>query len=246
MTARTTHSNFVHWSPHPCRLRPVNPTTSHNNKNNNDGGLHAFVYAADGIEPIMVTRAKYFAPLPLCWAKKDYGQLTSHFHFLLHVVFSFSSNCLFVYTAQDSCACSVSSSPFLVNFKHHWNMNYSVLSCFQLIHLDANILETMPRLVLPLWKCQLSLRTRHCCSLPLLVCVCEAAVCVCRLCVNWNCLWLAYEDLLYLGQSSSLMQLSRPSLLPPVAESRVGWQQLQWVASVCNVPHLIVVTVMML
>ena len=40
--------------------------------------------------------------------------------------------------------------------------------------------------VLPLWKRQLSLWTRHCCSLPLLVCVCEAAVCLCGLCVNWT------------------------------------------------------------
>ena len=26
-----------------------------------------------------------------------------------------------------------------------WNMNFSVLSCFQWIRIDANILETMPR-----------------------------------------------------------------------------------------------------
>ena len=26
-----------------------------------------------------------------------------------------------------------------------WNMNYSVLSCFQWIRVDANILETRPR-----------------------------------------------------------------------------------------------------
>ena len=39
-------------------------------------------------------------------------------------------------------------SLFLVNFKRHleaWNMNYSVLSRFQWIRLDANILEAMLR-----------------------------------------------------------------------------------------------------
>ena len=48
--------------------------TSRNN--NNNSGLHACVCAAEDIEPIRVTRAKYYAPLP----KKDYGQPTSHFH----------------------------------------------------------------------------------------------------------------------------------------------------------------------
>ena len=46
------------------------------------------------------------------------------------------------------------------------------------------------------------------------------------------------------------MRLSRPSLFPhqrekkkaaAVAESQVRWQQLQWVASVYNMPHLIVI-----
>ena len=52
-------------SAHPSTssLRALNPTTSHNN--NNNGGLHACVHAAEDIEPIMVTRAKYSAPLPL-------------------------------------------------------------------------------------------------------------------------------------------------------------------------------------
>ena len=53
--------------------RPLNPATSHNN-NNNNGGLNACVHAAEDIEPIRVSRAKYYAPLPLHWAKKDYGQ----------------------------------------------------------------------------------------------------------------------------------------------------------------------------
>ena len=36
---------------------------------------YACVFAAEDIEPISVTMAKYYAPLPLRWAKKDYGQL---------------------------------------------------------------------------------------------------------------------------------------------------------------------------
>ena len=77
-------------SPHPSTSshRPLNPATSHNN--NNNGGLHACVRAAEDIQPIKVTRIKYSAPLPLCWVKKDYGQPTSHFR-LLFVVFSSSS-----------------------------------------------------------------------------------------------------------------------------------------------------------
>ena len=43
---------------------------------------------------------------------------TSNFPLLLLVV-GFSFYCLFVYSAQALCTCSVSSSPFLVNFKHH-------------------------------------------------------------------------------------------------------------------------------
>ena len=98
-------------SPHPstCNLRPLNPAPSHNNNNNNNGGLYACVCAAEDVEPIRVTRAKYYAPLPLCWAKKDYGQPTSHFCLLLWWSISPSTVSL----------CSISSSPFLVNFKHH-------------------------------------------------------------------------------------------------------------------------------
>ena len=94
-------------------LRPLNPATSHNNNNNNNGGLHACVRAAEDIEPI---RAKYSAALSLRWAKKDYGRPTSNFRRLL-VVFGFSFYCLFVYSMQASCACSVSSSLSLVKFK---------------------------------------------------------------------------------------------------------------------------------
>ena len=61
-------------------LRPLNPATSHNN-NNNNGGLRACVHAAEDIEPIRVTRVKYYAPLPLRWAKQDYGQPHTPHHF---------------------------------------------------------------------------------------------------------------------------------------------------------------------
>ena len=42
----------------------------------------------------LVTRTTYYTPLPLPWAKKDYGQLTWHFHLLL-VVLVFSFFCLY-------------------------------------------------------------------------------------------------------------------------------------------------------
>ena len=109
-------------SPRPSTssLRPLNPATSRNNNNNsnNSGGLHACVRTAEDIEPIRVTRAKYYAPLPPRWAKKDYGQQTNHFHLLLAEL-GFSFYCLFVYSVKVLDACSVSSSPFLANFKRH-------------------------------------------------------------------------------------------------------------------------------
>ena len=45
--------------PHPwtSSLQPLNPATSHNNNNINNGGLHACVRAAEDIKPIRVTRA---------------------------------------------------------------------------------------------------------------------------------------------------------------------------------------------
>ena len=52
-----------------------------------------------------------YAPLTLRWAKK--GRPTSHFH-LLRVVLGFSFHCLFVYSAQALCTCSVASSPFFL------------------------------------------------------------------------------------------------------------------------------------
>ena len=79
--------------------------------------------------------------------KRFWFPCTSHFPLLL-LVFGFSFYCLFVNSAQALCACSIASSLFLVNFKCHleaWNMNYSDLSRFQWIRVDANVLETMPR-----------------------------------------------------------------------------------------------------
>ena len=101
--------------------------------------------------------------------------------------------------------------------------------------------------VLPHWKQQLFLWTHHCCSIPLLVCVCEAAVCACGLCVNWSLLRIGLRALtnFYLSQLSSLMQLSCPSLLPHQREknqlcSSCSWEP-SWMttASVYNMPHLI-------
>ena len=97
------------WRHRPT-LRPHNPTTSHNH-NNENGGLHACVCAAEDIEPIRVSRVKYSAPLPLHWAKKDYGQPTSHFRLLL-LVFGFSFYCLFVYSAQALCMLCLFFSDF--------------------------------------------------------------------------------------------------------------------------------------
>ena len=53
-------------STHPSTssLRSLNSTTS---CNNNNVRRHAWVHAAEDIEPIMVTREKYYAPLPLHW-----------------------------------------------------------------------------------------------------------------------------------------------------------------------------------
>ena len=88
-------------SPHPStsRLRPLNPATSRKKQLQQQWRLHACVHAAEDIELIRVTRAKYSAPLPQWWAKRDYGQPTSHIHLLL-VVFGFSFYCLFVYSVQ--------------------------------------------------------------------------------------------------------------------------------------------------
>ena len=95
---------FVYWWHH----RPAPPPQ---NNNNNNGGLRARVGAAEDIEPIRVTTAKYSE-------KKDYGQPTSHF--LLLVVFSFFFYCLFVYSEQTVCACSVSTACWVVYNRSVW------------------------------------------------------------------------------------------------------------------------------
>ena len=111
-------------------LRPLNPATSHNNSNNNNnnGGQHACVGAAEDIEPIRVTRAKYSAALLLRWAEKVYGWLTRHF--LLLLVFGLFFYCLFVYSMQALCTCSISSSLFLVNFKRHLQTRMWTTACW--------------------------------------------------------------------------------------------------------------------
>ena len=100
-------------SPHSSTsgLRPLNPAMPHNN---NNGRLHACVFAAEDIEP---TRTKYYAPLPLHWAKRIMDNLLAIFIFFFLCSVSPSVVCLYTHTAL--CACSVTSSPFLVNFKRH-------------------------------------------------------------------------------------------------------------------------------
>ena len=71
---------------------------------------------------------------------------TSHFHLLLLLVFGFSFYCLFVISTQALCACSVSSSPFLVNFKHHLQgLKY------ELQHFESFSVEPVEK-VLKLWS----------------------------------------------------------------------------------------------
>ena len=60
---------------------PRPSTSSLRPLHNNSGGLHACVRAAEDIEPFRVTRAKYSAPLPLHWVKKDYGHRLAIFVF---------------------------------------------------------------------------------------------------------------------------------------------------------------------
>ena len=77
---------------------------------------------------IRVTRAKYSAALLLRWAEKVYGWLTRHF--LLLLVFSLFFYCLFVYSMQALCTCSISSSLFLVNFKRHLQTRMWTTACW--------------------------------------------------------------------------------------------------------------------
>ena len=77
---------------------------------------------------IRVTRAKYSAALLLRWAEKVYGWLTRHF--LLLLVFGLFFYCLFVYSMQALCTCSISSSLFLVNFKRHLQTRMWTTACW--------------------------------------------------------------------------------------------------------------------
>ena len=112
-------------SPHPSTscLRLLNPATSHNN-NNNNGGLHARVCATEDIQPSL-----QLTPLVVeCESQQQFDLIngphkqfwfpcTSHFIFFLLCSVSPSTVCLF--TERKLSACSVSSSPFLVNVKRH-------------------------------------------------------------------------------------------------------------------------------
>ena len=135
--------------------RPLNPATSHNN--NNNGGLHACVGAAEDIEPFRVTT---IVPLLLHWAKKNDNHQLAIFIFFLSCSVSSSTVCL--YTVHKLHAHAPSLLLCFGEFQAPpigWNMNYSALSCFQWIRLDANILETMPRkaeerqIVWYMWTC---------------------------------------------------------------------------------------------
>ena len=112
MTPSPHHSTFC--------LRPLNPTTSHNN-NNNNGGLHARVRAAEDIEPDILAT---YSPCSWVWVAAPVGPCYRSIQKILvslHEPFSSSSCCVWflrlmsVYSARALCACSVSSSPILVN-----------------------------------------------------------------------------------------------------------------------------------
>ena len=82
----------------PVLMCTANPHTSHNN--NNNGGLHVRVRAAEDIEPFLqLTRLVVESELQQqfdlinCPHKRFWFPYTSHFHLL--AVFSFSVNCLF-------------------------------------------------------------------------------------------------------------------------------------------------------
>ena len=102
--------------------RPLNPATSHNNNNNNNGGLQACVRAAEDLslsellgQNILLLKKYSAATLS---KKKIMDNRPAIFVFFLLCSAS-SSAVAFIYSVQDLCTCSVSSSPFLVNFKRH-------------------------------------------------------------------------------------------------------------------------------
>ena len=108
-------------SPHPSTspLWPLNPVTT----TTTTMADYMLVFVPQKILSLSgLIGQNIYAPLPLCWVKKDYGQPTSHFLLLLLLVF-----CLFLYSVQALCACSVSSSLFLVNFKRHLGLEYELV-----------------------------------------------------------------------------------------------------------------------
>ena len=120
MTLLPHPSTFCLW-----RLNPARSHNNNNNNNNNNGRLHACVRAAEDIEPFLqltclVVECESQQQFNLITAlrKRFWFSCTSHFHLLL-VVFGFSVYCLFDYSVQALCACSVYSSPVLVNIKRH-------------------------------------------------------------------------------------------------------------------------------
>ena len=142
-------------SPSTSSLWPLNPVTSHNN--NNNGGLHACVCAAEDIEPFLqltclVVECELQQQFDLIIGphKRFWFPCISHFLPLV-VVFGFSVYCLFVYNVQALWACSVcllrfwwiSSATYRPGI---WTTAFtSIFSCFQWIRVDANILETRQR-----------------------------------------------------------------------------------------------------
>ena len=139
-------------SPHPSTscLRPLNPTTSHNN---NNGGLHVCVRPAEDIEPFLqlthlVVECESQQQFDLINGphKQFWFPRTSHFRLLL-VVFGFSVHCLFtvrkIYARAPSLLPRfwwISSATYRPGL---WTTMF--FGHFQWILMDANIVETMSR-----------------------------------------------------------------------------------------------------
>ena len=134
--------------PSTSSLQPLNPATSHN-INNKNGGLHT--RAAEDIESFLqltgiVVEYDHSSSSTLLSVHTNASGFLALAIFIFFLLCSVSLSTVCLYTTQVLCASSISSSTFLVNFKHHllaWNVNYSVLSHCQWIRLDANILETI-------------------------------------------------------------------------------------------------------
>ncbi len=98
--------------------------TSRNSKNNNNGGLHACVHAAEATEPISFTNFT-----------------------------SFSCCCVgFLYSVQGLCACSKSSSPFLVYFCGRITAPHTGLACILHRFESVSVVSCVRRYFLR-WRC---------------------------------------------------------------------------------------------